>query len=110
MIVVDVRDRGEAAVRAHAMRLDGLAADAPMVIGREAMARALQALAPDECTRLTRIADRIRAFEEAGVDLLLLQFSPQYEEMERFAEEVLPFFRRSRDFQVQDGYPDMTVL
>ena len=57
-----------------------------------------------------QVADRIRAFEEAGVDLLLLQFSPQYEEMERFAEEVLPFFRRSRDFQVQDGYPDMTVL
>jgi FMNH2-dependent dimethyl sulfone monooxygenase len=36
------------------------------------------------------VADRIRAFERAGVDLLLLQFSPQYEEMERFAEQVLP--------------------
>ncbi len=37
-----------------------------------------------------QIADRVRAFEQAGVDLLLLQFSPQLEEMERFAEEVMP--------------------
>ena len=29
------------------------------------------------------------AFESAGVDLLLLQCSPQLEEMERFAEEVI---------------------
>ena len=37
-----------------------------------------------------QIADRVRAFEQAGVDLLLLQFSPQYEEMERFGAEVIP--------------------
>jgi FMNH2-dependent dimethyl sulfone monooxygenase len=37
-----------------------------------------------------QIAERIRAFERVGVDLLLLQFSPQYEEMERFAAEVIP--------------------
>jgi len=37
-----------------------------------------------------QIAGRIREFERAGVDLLLLQFSPQYEEMERFAAEVIP--------------------
>ena len=37
-----------------------------------------------------QVADRIREFEDAGVDLLLLQFSPQLEEMERFAEEVMP--------------------
>jgi dimethylsulfone monooxygenase len=36
-----------------------------------------------------RIAEQVRAFERAGVDLLLLQFSPQYEEMERFAESVI---------------------
>lgn len=35
------------------------------------------------------IAERIEALERAGVDLLLLQFSPQAEEMERFAEEVI---------------------
>ncbi len=37
-----------------------------------------------------QIAERILALEAAGVDLLLLQFSPQLEEMERFASEVIP--------------------
>jgi FMNH2-dependent dimethyl sulfone monooxygenase len=37
-----------------------------------------------------QVADRILALEEAGVGLLLLQFSPQLEEMERFAETVIP--------------------
>jgi FMNH2-dependent dimethyl sulfone monooxygenase len=37
-----------------------------------------------------QVAERILEFERAGLDLLLLQFSPQYEEMERFAEEVIP--------------------
>jgi len=36
-----------------------------------------------------QVADRIGEFERAGVDLLLLQFSPQLEEMERFAESVI---------------------
>lgn len=42
-----------------------------------------------------QIAERIRAFEQAGLDLLLLQFSPQLEEMERFAEEVMPLVNES---------------
>jgi len=37
-----------------------------------------------------QIAEQIRRFECAGADLLLLQFSPQLEEMERFAAEVMP--------------------
>jgi FMNH2-dependent dimethyl sulfone monooxygenase len=37
-----------------------------------------------------QVAERIVALEEAGVGLLLLQFSPQLEEMERFAETVMP--------------------
>ncbi len=37
-----------------------------------------------------QVAERIIAFEHAGVDLLLLQFSPQLEEMERFAQDVIP--------------------
>jgi FMNH2-dependent dimethyl sulfone monooxygenase len=37
-----------------------------------------------------QVAERIVAFERAGVSLLLIQCSPQYEEMERFAEEVIP--------------------
>jgi FMNH2-dependent dimethyl sulfone monooxygenase len=36
------------------------------------------------------VAEQVRAFEAAGVDVLLLQCSPQLEEMERFAEEVMP--------------------
>jgi dimethylsulfone monooxygenase len=40
-----------------------------------------------------QVAERILEFERAGLDLLLLQFSPQLEEMERFAEEVMPLVR-----------------
>lgn len=36
-----------------------------------------------------QVAERVAAFEKAGVDLLLLQFSPQLEEMERFAGAVI---------------------
>jgi dimethylsulfone monooxygenase len=36
-----------------------------------------------------QVADRVAEFEAAGVDLLLLQSSPQHDEMERFAEEVI---------------------
>jgi FMNH2-dependent dimethyl sulfone monooxygenase len=37
-----------------------------------------------------QIKDRVAAFAEVGVDLLLLQSSPQREEMERFASQVMP--------------------
>lgn len=37
----------------------------------------------------TQVADQVTAFEKAGVDLLLLQCSPQFEEMERFADQVI---------------------
>ena len=50
-----------------------------------------------------QIAERIREFARAGVDLLLLQFSPQLEEMERFAEEVLPLIREAEPDQ--PGHP-----
>lgn len=36
-----------------------------------------------------QVADRVAAFEAAGVSLLLLQCSPQLEEMERFADRVI---------------------
>jgi FMNH2-dependent dimethyl sulfone monooxygenase len=36
-----------------------------------------------------QMAERVAAFEAAGVDLVLLQFSPQLEEMERFAAAVI---------------------
>jgi FMNH2-dependent dimethyl sulfone monooxygenase len=40
-----------------------------------------------------QVADRIRGLEAVGVDLLLLQFSPQLEEMERFSETVMPLLQ-----------------
>jgi dimethylsulfone monooxygenase len=40
-----------------------------------------------------QVAERIRELEAAGVGLLLLQCSPQLEEMERFAEQVMPLTR-----------------
>ena len=36
-----------------------------------------------------QVKERIAVFEAVGVDLLLLQFSPQLEEMERFGESVI---------------------
>src|SRR5688500_10889819 len=42
------------------------------------------------------VLDRVRAFEAAGVDLLLLQCSPQLEEMERFGREVIAPYRRGQ--------------
>jgi FMNH2-dependent dimethyl sulfone monooxygenase len=42
-----------------------------------------------------QVAERIRAFQAVGVDLLLLQCSPQIEEMERFAATVMPLVQGS---------------
>ncbi|HEU5182286.1 MAG TPA: LLM class flavin-dependent oxidoreductase [Candidatus Polarisedimenticolia bacterium] len=39
-----------------------------------------------------RVAGELARFHEAGVELVLLQFSPQAEEMERFAADVIPRF------------------
>jgi dimethylsulfone monooxygenase len=36
-----------------------------------------------------QITERLRAYEQAGVDLMLLQFSPQREEMARFSRDVI---------------------
>jgi len=40
----------------------------------------------------SQVQDQIDRFTQAGVDLLLLQFSPQLEEMERFSEAVISQF------------------
>ena len=36
-----------------------------------------------------QVREQVEEFQAAGVDLLLLQCSPQLEEMERFAESVI---------------------
>ena len=46
-------------------------------------------LRPNLVGTAAQIRERIDAYEAAGLDLLLLQMSPQYEEMERFAEAVI---------------------
>ncbi|GAC1517166.1 MAG: LLM class flavin-dependent oxidoreductase [Gemmatimonadaceae bacterium] len=44
-----------------------------------------------------QVAEGLRDFQDAGVDLVLLQCSPQLEEMERFSEQVMPLVpRRAR--------------
>ena len=43
-----------------------------------------------------QVLDRVREFEAAGTTLLLLQCSPQLEEMERFAREVIAPYRREQ--------------
>jgi len=44
-----------------------------------------------------QVAERVVVLERAGVSLLLIQCSPQYEEMERFAEEVIPLVAEVRE-------------
>ncbi len=41
-----------------------------------------------------QVAERVEALSRVGVDLLLLQCSPQLEEMERFAAQVMPLVGR----------------
>jgi dimethylsulfone monooxygenase len=40
-----------------------------------------------------QVAEQVRALERIGIDLLLLQSSPQREEMQRFSEDVFPLVR-----------------
>ena len=46
-------------------------------------------LRPDLVGTPEQVAERIEEYEAAGLDLLLLQMSPQMEEMERFAVQVM---------------------
>jgi len=69
-IVDDVRHRGEPALREHAARLDGLEPGAPLIVGRDQLAEALDAFDPMGRTRLLRIARRIRAFARAQREAL----------------------------------------
>lgn len=50
-------------------------------------------LRPDLVGTPQQVAERILAFERAGVDVLLLQFSPHLPEMRRFATQVIPLVR-----------------
>jgi dimethylsulfone monooxygenase len=56
-----------------------------------------------------QVQEQVGRFEEAGVDLLLLQFSPQYEEMERFAETVIHPMRGRAPGAVSETLDVMTT-
>jgi FMNH2-dependent dimethyl sulfone monooxygenase len=49
------------------------------------------------------VATRVAEFEDAGVNLLLLQCSPQAEEMERFAAQVIQPHANSRGVRAGDS-------
>jgi FMNH2-dependent dimethyl sulfone monooxygenase len=43
-----------------------------------------------------QIRERIEEYQDAGLDLLLLQMSPQAEEMDRFASQVIEPMRSQK--------------
>jgi dimethylsulfone monooxygenase len=65
------------------------------IISDEAVAA--RGLRPNLVGTPVQIAQRILAYEHAGVSLLLLQFSPQLREMERFANDVIPLVEEMRE-------------
>jgi len=71
-----------------------MAREAP-TLGKTELARRLGTNNGSQCGLMgtpKHIAERIQAFEEAGLDTLLLQFHPPIDEMKRFADEVMPLF------------------
>lgn len=64
-IVADVRERGEQALREHALRLGDLEPGAPLVIPPAELRRALDGLPAEQRGVLTRTAERIRDFAQA---------------------------------------------
>ncbi len=69
-IVDDVRQRGEAALREHAERFGDIQPGAPLVICREDLDAARNAIDPADLSLLERTAMRIRAFARAQVESL----------------------------------------
>lgn len=68
VIVADVRDRGEAALREHAERLGDLEPGGPLVRERSELEAAFDALSPEEHALLERTRERIASFAAAQLD------------------------------------------
>lgn len=64
-IVTDVRDHGEPALRAHAVRLGDIGENDPLVCSRDDLGRALSLVDQSMLALLDRTAGRIRTFAEA---------------------------------------------
>jgi phosphoribosyl-ATP pyrophosphohydrolase/phosphoribosyl-AMP cyclohydrolase/histidinol dehydrogenase len=71
-----VRSRGEQALREYAERFGDVPTGAPLVIDRDALARALARLPASDRERLERVATRIRSFAEAQRQALALVTVP----------------------------------
>lgn len=68
-IVNEVKE-DEAALRGYAEELDGLPSGAPLVLGREELAAALEQIEPTDRELLERTAERIENFADAQKDAL----------------------------------------
>lgn len=51
-----------------------------------------RALRPDLVGTPEQVAEKVRAYQDAGVNLLLIQASPLHEELERIATDLMPLF------------------
>lgn len=71
VIVDDLRQRGEAALREHAERLGDLAPGAPLTLGPAELEGALESIPDEQRALLERTAERIRAFAQAQREALV---------------------------------------
>ncbi len=69
-IVEDVRERGGPALRDWAARLDGVGADQPLFLDREALGRSRFQVDDADCSLLERVCDRITSFAQAQREAL----------------------------------------
>ena len=53
-----------------------------------------RALRPELVGTAEQVAEKILAYRDAGVNLLLIQASPLHEELERIAEDLMPLVRQ----------------
>ncbi|GAA4510723.1 LLM class flavin-dependent oxidoreductase [Brevibacterium yomogidense] len=62
-----------------------------------------RALRPELVGTAEQVAEKIRAYEAAGVNLLLIQASPLHEELERIATDLIPLIRDGSGEAVVDS-------
>jgi alkanesulfonate monooxygenase len=53
------------------------------------------------------VAERIKAFHAAGIELFMLQFQPFEVEMRRFAREVIPRVRARQSTAPSEGWTSL---
>ncbi|MGO1628168.1 MAG: hypothetical protein ACTHX2_05070 [Microbacterium sp.] len=63
-------------------------------VAQRAHSVGIWALRPELVGTAEQVAEKIRAYQEAGVNLLLIQASPLDEELERIATDLFPLVGR----------------